>query len=307
MYRRPLSLVLTSLLGAGLLALVALPYRPAQAAPAAPLKEDKLLERARVKGKYRMLLRQIKVEKDRDTYGEFKNLGYRNRPTYAGHTDLPTGFWVYAAPYWYIWRDLSRVNRPARNWGPEQATGAPNTLMAGDIVTAWASRTPDGQDEWLLLEYDHPVIPTAVLVHETYNPGSLVKVTAFKLDGTEVEIWKGVDPTAAGTDKGVSEVPVKVNFKTNRVKIYLDSKAVIGWNEIDAVGIRDKAKKMHWAVAADASTTYAPPYPDNMMKANVVEERISELEDENQALKEEVRRLKAALEAAKKEKSKKDK
>jgi hypothetical protein len=36
-----------------------------------------------------------------------------------------------------------------------------------DLVTAWDSATPDGQDEWLLL------VPTAVLVHETYNPGAL--------------------------------------------------------------------------------------------------------------------------------------
>lgn len=297
---RPFAVVLTTLLGAGLLTLAVVPYRSAEAAPAAPLKEDQLLVRAQVKGKYRMLLRQIKVEKDRDTYGEFKDLGFRSRTTYAGHTDLPRGFWVYSAPYWYIWRDLSRVVRPMRNWGPEQATGVPNTDMAGDIVTAWASQTQDGQDEWLLLEYDHPVIPTAVLVHETFNPGALVRVTVFKLDGTEVEVWKGVDPTGAGTGKGVSEIPVKVPFKTNRVKIYLDSKGVAGWNEIDAVGIRDKAKKMHWAVTADASSTYAPPYPETMMKATVYEERISALEEENQALKEEVRRLKTALEEAKK-------
>lgn len=304
---RPFPVVVTTLLGAGLLALAVVPFRPAAAAPAAPLKEDQLLVRAQVKGKYRMLLRQIKVEKDRDTYGDFKDLGFRNRPAYAGHTDLPRGFWVYSAPYWYIWRDLSRIVRPMRQWGPEQTTGEPNTNMAGDIVTAWASQTQDGQDEWLMLEYDHPIIPTAVLVHETFNPGALVRVTVFKLDGSEVEVWKGADPTAAGTDKGISEVPVKVTFKTNRVKIYLDSKAVAGWNEIDAVGIRDKAKKTHWAVAAEASSTYAPPYPETTMKAELYEERISALEDENRTLQEEVRRLKAALEEAKKAAAKKDK
>ncbi len=47
-----------------------------------------------------------------------------------------------------------------RAWGPEQATGAPNTATAGDQQTAWASRTQDGQPEWLVLEYDHPVTIT---------------------------------------------------------------------------------------------------------------------------------------------------
>jgi hypothetical protein len=40
-----------------------------------------------------------------------------------------------------------------RAWGPEQATGEPDTFHAGDIVTAWASLTPDSSPEWLPLEY----------------------------------------------------------------------------------------------------------------------------------------------------------
>ena len=115
---------------------------------------------------------------------------------YAGFTGLPAGHWVYVYPYWYIWRDLADKPAPKRGWGPEQATGPPDTPAAGDFTSAWASLTPDGQDEWLLLEYAEPILPAAVLVHETYNPGALMRVTAFKLDGEEVEVWKGKDPTA---------------------------------------------------------------------------------------------------------------
>src|SRR5205085_7994565 len=133
--------------------------------------------------KYEMLLRQIKVPGDKEADGDFKDLGLRDRREYAGHKDLPRGYWVYVAPYWYIWRDLSATPKAKRNWGPEQATGEPDTMMAGDIVTAWASLTQDGEDEWLLMEYAEPVVPKAVMVYETYNPGALYRVTAFKLDG----------------------------------------------------------------------------------------------------------------------------
>src|SRR5262249_38200186 len=106
------------------------------------------------------------------------------------------------------------------SWAPEQATGAPDTWpRSGDIVTAWASQTPDGRDEWLLLEYDEPVNPASVLVYETFNPGALSKVSVFQEDGTEVEVWTGMDPTPAGSAKGISEVPVQVDFKTKRVKL----------------------------------------------------------------------------------------
>jgi hypothetical protein len=274
----------------------------ASAAPAPKLKPEQMLQKAAVDGKYRMLASQIKVEGDLEKYGEFKDLGFRDKREYAGHMNLPKGWWVYVYPYWYIWRDLSTVaqSRPKRAWGPEQACGQPDTDMAGDIQTAWASASQDNEDEWLLLEYEEPVIPTAVLIYETYNPGSLYRVTAYNLEGEEVELWKGNDPTPVGSDKGVSEIPVKADFKTNRIKIYLASKAVPGWNEIDTVGVRDKAKQMHYPVNADASTTYAPPYMDAPAAAagGINEERLRRLEEE-------VRELKALIEEMKKQLDKK--
>jgi hypothetical protein len=230
--------------------------RPSRKAPAA-LPLEKALKKARVNGKYEMLLRQFKVPKDYERYADFRDCGPKEATDYAGITGLPKGHWVYVYPYWYIWRDLASAPKPNRPWGPEQATGPPNTHQAGDIQTAWASRTPDDQDEWLLLEYAEPVVAEAVLVFETFNPGALNKVSVFKLDGEQVEVWKGKDPTPVNSGMGTSTIPFRVPFKTNRVKIYLDSKNVPGWNEIDAVGLRDTAGKTHWAVAADASSTYA--------------------------------------------------
>src|SRR5262245_28507420 len=87
----------------------------ATTSPAQATSQEDSLKKARVDGKYRMLLRQIKVDKDVDTYQQFKDLGYRELPEYAGFKDLPAGHWVYVAPYWYIWRDLSAVQRPRRD------------------------------------------------------------------------------------------------------------------------------------------------------------------------------------------------
>lgn len=250
------------------LALVALSVTAAAARAAEPDTPDgkaspealplgKALRKARVNGKYEMLLRQIKVPADAARYADFRDLGPRDVTNYAGFTALPKGYWAYVYPYWYIWRDLAAAPKVKRAWGPEQATGPPDTHQAGDIQTAWASRTPDDQDEWLLLEYAEPVAAEAVLVYETYNPGALNRVTVFRLDGEEVEVWKGVDPTPRNSGKGVSEIKFRVPFKTNRVRIHLESTKVPGWNEIDAVGLRDGAGTVHWAVSADASSTYA--------------------------------------------------
>lgn len=149
------------------------------------------------------------------------------------------------------------------HWGTDQVTGPPNTTVAGDIVTAWASASPDGQREWLLLKYDKPVQPTAVVIHETYNPGALMKVSVFDPNGKEVVVWTGTDPTPPGAGRGVSTIPVQVDFKTSKVKLYLDSPKFPGWNEIDAVGLQYRWgwERTIWAVQAEASSTYGQGNP----------------------------------------------
>jgi uncharacterized protein DUF1549 len=140
-------------------------------------------------------------------------------------------------------------------------------------------------------------------VYETFNPGALYRVTVFKADGTEVEVWKGKDPTPVGSGKGVSVIPIKTDFKTKRVKIYLASKDVPGWNEIDAVGLRDRSQRTQWAVSAKASSTYAQanqPVEPIVMQMELMEAqaRIAQLERENRMLRQAIQEMKDKMKPA---------
>jgi len=146
-----------------------------------------------------------------------------------------------------------------RAWGPEQATGEPDTHTAGDQQTAWASLTQDGQEEWLQLEYDQPYTITKVRVYETYNPGALTHITMLDDAGKESEIWRGKDLTPRDVPMGITEVTLPLPVSAKRIRIYLDSVNVPGWNEIDAVGVVDDKDAVHWAVKATASTSFADP------------------------------------------------
>jgi len=137
-----------------------------------------------------------------------------------------------------------------------QATGEPNTPYAGDMPTAWASATADRQPEWLILTYAKPINAKEIHVVETFNPGALSRVTVFDSRGRESEAWKGRDPTPPGSRMGTSRIPVHVGFPVSKIKLYIDSPRVPGWNEIDAVGLLDEAGHLHWAQSAQASSSF---------------------------------------------------
>jgi len=154
--------------------------------------------------------------------------------------------------------EIERLRSPNSGWGVREATGPPDTSRFGDIPTAWASKTQDGQVEWLQLDFAAEVVPRAVHIHETYNPGAVTKITRVNLLGIEETLWQGTDPTPASAGGGVSKIALQGRKPTSRIKIYLDSPSVKGWNEIDAVGLIDSQGQPHWATKASASSSYGP-------------------------------------------------
>jgi hypothetical protein len=153
-------------------------------------------------------------------------------------------------------RQTFRQTDSGLSWSTQQVLGPPDTPGAGDIPTAWASQTPDGQPEWLMVSFARAVRPTSVVIHETYNPGAVCRVSVFSRDGEEVVAWTGKDPTPRTSARGVTTIPLKIDASIRRIKVYLDSPAVPGWNEIDAVGLRDASGATHWAAKAEASSCY---------------------------------------------------
>ena len=170
---------------------------------------------------------------------------------------------VIAALVFGWWNDRQRLMKridalesEESSWGTHQVTGPPDTSGAGDLPTAWASRTQDSQMEWLILEYGNPIRPVQALVHETFNPGALTQISVFDPSGEEVVVWQGIDPTSPDKERGVSMVPISTTFDVTRIKIYLDSPNFAGWNEIDAVGLVSDKATTHWATKASASSSF---------------------------------------------------
>ena len=120
------------------------------------------------------------------------------------------------------------------DWGPQQATGAPNVSGCVDDQRAWASETGDGVD-WLEVTFATAVVPTEINIHESVGPGFIDKVEVKDEAGLYYTVWTGT-PGAVEQCPRVFTVPVSgVSVRVNAVRIHVDQRNAQYWDEIDAV------------------------------------------------------------------------
>jgi hypothetical protein len=257
---------------------------------------DEALVKAQVEGKYRMLLKQITVPEDAATEGEFKDFGSWFGTSWAGYADLPQGYWVYVYPCWYVWGELSATPIQKRPWGPEQATGEPDSKGAAP-ESAWVPASRD-RPEWLLVEFESQLRITEVIIHET-QLGCPVqyKITALCPVEVECAMTGAGRPSPASGAVSVVRRSFKPQAAVQRLRIDVSS-GYQCWKGIDAVGVVDEAGTVHWARSAHASSwrgqepaagpiIFIPP--------------VTSPEEEIAALKAEIAALKAEIESLKKQ------
>ena len=129
------------------------------------------------------------------------------------------------------------------SWSADQMIGEPDVMAYGDNGKAWASLETDKGEEWVKLFYKKPVFATEVRVRMTYNPGAISKIEVMGNQSKPEVVWEGKDTKKY--DKRMDYFVAKfekTKSPVNAVKITLDSKAVSGWNEIDAVQLVGKGK-----------------------------------------------------------------
>jgi hypothetical protein len=121
------------------------------------------------------------------------------------------------------------------DWSGNQVLGPPDTFPeCGDLTSAWASATSDTL-EWLEVGFDTPVIPNAIIIYETYNPGSIYQVEVVDQNGTITDVYEAT-PEVRTECPYLLTIPVtNVTTPVDQVNIYVDQRVTQVWNEIDAV------------------------------------------------------------------------
>jgi hypothetical protein len=150
----------------------------------------------------------------------------------------------------------------ATNWSAQQALGYPDTYPRyGDLTTSWASATADGQREFIELTYADPAVANYVAVLETLAPGAIDKIETWNPVSSSYDlVWAHpASPAAFVARLWVATFPT-TTYPVSRIRLSLNSPAVAGFDEIDAVGIGSGGTSIpaiEYADSASASSEYS--------------------------------------------------
>ncbi|MEW6754630.1 MAG: CARDB domain-containing protein [Candidatus Latescibacterota bacterium] len=122
----------------------------------------------------------------------------------------------------------------------EQALGPPALWpFSTSLIASWASVTEDEQREFLELEYEDPEPAAAVEIAEMQHPGA---VDSVYLRDAQTRAWRVVwsgraAPVADSESRLLTVEFAPTSYPVDAVRLALDSPAVPGYNEIDAVAL----------------------------------------------------------------------
>lgn len=137
-------------------------------------------------------------------------------------------------------------------WSAQQLIGEPNVYPNyGDVEKAWAPAARNDGLQWIELGFAEAVYVEYVEIYETFNPGAVVKVELIDETGASHLIWQGTAQAAPQVSRILTIENQRVDVPARQVRIELQTDKVLGWNEIDTVGLIGTRTATQASVATD--------------------------------------------------------
>lgn len=158
----------------------------------------------------------------------------------------------------------------------QQALGKPNAMpQGGDLAVAWAAEgMKDDLDttnsvfespwsQFLKLGYATPMLARQVAIAESNAPGAVTRVTLFDEGGNAHEVYSAEPQEVRARARMLNIFFPLTSYRVAAVRVDLEPAKVPGWNEIDAVGISDRADSIR------AEVTLVPHMPTGLVAQNL--------------------------------------
>ncbi|RYU78405.1 OmpA family protein [Hymenobacter persicinus] len=130
-------------------------------------------------------------------------------------------------------------------FSPEKVLGEPNALPLGQINNdAWIPKK-EGSNEFIEVRFGKSLIAKQVTVVENFNPGSVTKIELVDTRGNKHQIYENTSPGPIPEQfRSLQATFAAGTYRTIGVIVTMNTKAVNGVNQIDAIGIADVAEVM---------------------------------------------------------------
>ena len=125
------------------------------------------------------------------------------------------------------------------SWSADQLLGPADVYPRGeDDARAWAPLEADGGHELVEVGFGAPRRITGVEVYETLHPGAVRAIVLVGADGSHRTVHEA-DPRPLGDGAHRTSIELACTDEpVAAVRVLLDTRAVPGWNEIDAIAVR---------------------------------------------------------------------
>jgi outer membrane protein OmpA-like peptidoglycan-associated protein/Tol biopolymer transport system component len=129
-----------------------------------------------------------------------------------------------------------------KQFGPDQVLGTPSKLPGtGSSGAAWAPAREDGGEEFIQVRFKDHIHVQQIAVGENFNPGSIVAIVLVDEANISYQVYTNPKP---GPIKGITGrmfnlIIPKTEYKVAGLKLYLNTAAVKGSNQIDAIAVSD--------------------------------------------------------------------
>lgn len=126
-------------------------------------------------------------------------------------------------------------------FGSEQVLGEPNALPLGEPNSqAWSPKKDDEKEEFIEVRFVKSLLARQVAVVENVNPGTITSIDLVDTNGKRHQVYKNDNPGPLAVKSRVFSVSFPAaKYRTIGVVVTLNTAAVGGVNQIDAIGIAD--------------------------------------------------------------------
>lgn len=130
----------------------------------------------------------------------------------------------------------------AKPYSAQQVLGKPNKLPAhGESPCAWRTATANNnRGEWIKVTFNKLISAQTIVIAESWNPGAVAKIKLYDEAGKEHTVYHNPTPKPIPQKAQMLVLHIAPTpYKVAALRLELQTAAVPGFNQIDAIGISE--------------------------------------------------------------------